>query len=201
MPRRPVWAGIPIRSFGDAWRRLDADLEPEQRRRLVEATAERLVDVLRQADLRVVVITPDPDVTAWATERGCDVLAEPPEGGLDAAATAFTSVAMEGDAAWLVVHGDLPLLTSDDAAAAAEAAATTGVAAPSLDGGTNLVGAATPLSFSYGQGSFARHLSAFAPRRPTVLCTAGTAIDIDRIDHAAAAASLAGGAWLTRFLG
>jgi hypothetical protein len=56
------------------------------------------------------------------------------------------------------------------------------------------------MAFSYGPGSFARHLAGLAPARPVVLVTAGLAIELDTIGDLEAAAGLGDGAWLGEYL-
>jgi hypothetical protein len=56
------------------------------------------------------------------------------------------------------------------------------------------------MGFSYGPGSYARHLAALGTRPTVVMVTPGLAIELDTIGDLEAAARLAGGAWLGEYL-
>lgn len=191
-------AGIPLKGFDVAKGRLADHLSPQVRSEVAASTAHRVVDAARGAGFRVVVVTASPQVRAWADTIGVACLDDPPDGGLDAAASAVVDTA---DGPWCVIHGDLPLLAATDLepidTLLAEGRA---VLAPSRDGGTNLVAAPVPVSFAYGPGSFARHLAATAALRPAVLVTAGLAVELDTIGDLTAAARLPAGSWLAPFL-
>jgi 2-phospho-L-lactate/phosphoenolpyruvate guanylyltransferase len=193
-----VLAGIPLKGFDVAKGRLADHLSPEVRSEVAESTARRVVDAARNAGFRVVVVTASPQVRAWTDAVGVACLDDPPQGGLDAAASVVVDAA---DGPWCVIHGDLPLVTHADlepvAGLLAEGRA---VLAPSRDGGTNLVAAPVPVSLAYGPGSFARHLAATAALRPAVLVTVGLAVELDTVGDLTAAARLPGGSWLEPFL-
>lgn len=139
--------------------------------------AERTTEALRSAGAEVLVVTADGSIRQWAQRRDLGIVEEPSPGGLDVAAAAGVAAA---EGAWMVVHADLPMITTRDAVAAAAALAGSAFAlAPSHDGGTNLIGgtgAAFP--FSFGIGSFRRHLASVPAA--TVLERPGLAIDLDR---------------------
>lgn len=139
--------------------------------------AEHTVGAIHRAGLPVLVVSSDPAVTAWSAAHVEEIVPEPSAGGLDAAALAGVSAA---PGPWMVVHADLPALTSEDVAVAAQFAAHTTVIAPSRDGGTSLIGGkGGPRSFSYGPGSFRRHLSA-TRGQAIILVRRGLALDVDR---------------------
>jgi len=198
---RPLVA-VPLKPFHTAKGRLSASLDPDARASLMRETAQRVVNAARLTGATVVVVTADPGVAAWAHQRGLDAIAEPPGSGLDGAAGAATHGAMAVGSAWCVVHGDLPLITSDLLSTALHFA-DEGVAviAPSRNGGTNLIAGRGTIRFSYGPGSFTRHLAALGDRPRRIVVTAGTALDLDTPDDLAAAAALPGGSWLARYLG
>jgi 2-phospho-L-lactate guanylyltransferase len=189
-------AVIPIRGFSSAKTRLGPTVPPTERAELARLTATRVVGACDDAGFEVVVVSSDPDVAAWGDHR-CLVIQDPDD-GLDAATRAGVDVA-EGP--WVVVHADLPLL---DAATMRTVAALLqegrSVAAPSRDGGTNLMGSTVPVSFAYGPGSFHRHLARL-PRPAAVLVDPKTLIELDTPGDLSEAARTAGGDWLERFLG
>jgi len=142
------------------------------------------------------IVTGDQAVEDWAVQHSAIVISDPSQ-GLDAACR----VAVEQcDGPWVIVHGDLPLLDG----AAMNAARTTlaaggSIIAPSRDGGTNLLGTNGQIRFSYGQGSFHRHLAVLSDLA-TVYIDMKTLIELDTPGDLSAAAGLPGGAWLSPFL-
>lgn len=194
-------AVLPVKGFAAAKSRLDGVLEPSRRAALSRAVARRVAAACAAAGAEVVVVTPDEEVACWAVEAGLEVLAEPPGGGLDGAATAGAALARGRGSAWCIVHADLPLLTPAHLQEiAAGARPGTAVLAPSRHGGTNLLAGTQPMPFAYGPGSFHRHLAAARHLERRVLVTVGTALDLDTPEDLRAAASLPGGAWLRDYL-
>lgn len=167
---------VPIRSF-DGLTRLSSVLDTGGRAALMQHLACHTVDTIRQAEIWTIVVSSDPDVAAWASGRADSVIPESSIGGLDGAAASGVSAV---DGPWLVVHADLPAVSATDIRAAAQLATDGTVLAPSHDGGTSLIGGCTgAFPFSYGPGSFRRHLSA-ARGTATILVRAGLALDLDR---------------------
>ena len=101
------------------------------------------------------------------------MIGEPSNGGLDGAAGAVVAASRRS---WAVLHADLPLLRPEDLVAVWEADAPA-VLAPSRDGGTSLFCGSGPMRFSYGPGSFPRHL-ARAPDA-AIVSRPGLALDLD----------------------
>lgn len=189
--------GIPLKGFDISKERLSDDLPPGRRSALARATAGRLLMAGREAGFSVVVVTPSAAVREWAVGLGADAISEPPAGGLNAAAAAIA----ETEDAWCVVHGDLPLVMPDDLVEVRRhLVARRSVLAPSRDGGTNVLGTTRPMVFSYGPGSFVRHLARLAGDDPTVIVSVGLTIEVDTIDDLRAASRLPGGAWLDDYL-
>lgn len=190
-------AVIPLKGFDAAKERLSGALPPDQRAALARATARHVVTACRGGGFDLVVVTADPSVTAWADALPAAVVPDP-GGGLDAACHAGIAL---NPTAWVVVHGDLPLLDPASMERVMDYLIEgRGVVAPARDGGTNLLGAAAPVPLDYGPGSFHRHLGALAGHRAVVLTGPETAIEIDTPRDLAAAAALPGGGWLARFL-
>jgi len=171
-----VSAIVPIRSF-DGLTRLAHVLDDETRRGMMRRLAEHTLGAIHRADVPALVVSSDPEVAAWGHERALRIVPEPPEGGLDAAALAGVA-AVSGS--WMVVHADLPALTTGDVVMAAHLVDRGTVIAPSRDGGTSLIGSnGNPIPFSYGPGSFRRHLSE-TRGEAIVLVRQGLALDLDR---------------------
>ena len=125
--------------------------------------------------------------------KGYNVLADPPGGGLDAAAHEIVRYAEVRP--WLILHSDLPCLTSTEVGAALDLLGSgRRVLAPSYDGGTSALGGLGPFRFSYGVASFHRHLHSGSP--PAVLSSLGFQLDIDTPADLAVARRHPRGAWL-----
>jgi 2-phospho-L-lactate guanylyltransferase len=150
---------VPLRSFTNAKARLADVLSEAEREALARSMAERVV---RAAAARpVVVVTSAPEVVAFATGRGCDVLADP--GSLDAAAAAGRVWAEQRNLArYAVVHGDLPFARSFDLIVTGAAAGEAVIVPDHRDDGTPAISLPTdvPFAFAYGPGSAARHVEA-----------------------------------------
>ena len=192
-----VIIGIPVKPFPAAKRRLAAVLDDTGRARLGQALAERTVATVTESGAVPLILSADDRVTEWAQDIGVDVLLD--EGSsLDEAARAAVVEARDRKGAWAILHADLPLLTARDLTAALEMLSGGGaVIAPSSDGGTSLVGSSLEtFSFSYGPGSFHRHLAALGRRRPTVVVSRGLCLDLDTPEDLTAAIGTVGGAWL-----
>ncbi len=184
--------GVPIKPFGVAKARLSPVLNTRERRRLGQGIAARTVATVQATGAIPAVVTGDPGVMRWARRRGWRVVAEEPGGGLDGAGRALVRAA--GQAPWAFLHADLPLLTVDDLTVAWEALAAGAILAPSHDGGTSLIGGRRPTSFSFGPGSFQRHLASVPTAK--VICRPGLALDLDTAEDLAVSRQLAGGRWL-----
>lgn len=188
-----------MKPFPAAKRRLGAVLDDRARAALGRRLAERTVEAVAKADGLPLVLSADHAVTEWARAIGVDVLLD--EGSsLDEAARMAVSYVRRQFDAWAILHADLPVLTADDLEEALNVVGSGGaVVAPSSDGGTSLIGSSLEVfDFSYGPGSFHRHLAALASHDPTVIVNRGLALDLDTPDDLAAAARTAEGAWLDR---
>lgn len=171
-------AVLPIRSFRGL-SRLSPSLDPHERAALGRALTARVLTALGEAQLGIVVVTGDDEVTAAAGRAGARVVADPGTGLDDAAARGISTI---GDGPWLVVHADLPLIDAaaiEGVARSVEAGHT--VLVPSTDGGTTVIGSDHPMRFAFGPGSFHRHLA----RRPSavVVTDPRLAVDVDTPMH------------------
>lgn len=192
-------AVIPIKGFPAAKERLSPGLDPASRAAIAAATAGRVIKTCVDVGYTTIVVTADGDVAALASDLGATPVAESGT-GLDAAAAAGIAVAA---GPWLVVHADLPLLDASSlhrARGALEAGRW--VIAAARDGGTNLLGGVGAFEFSYGPGSFHRHLGRIAAsgNLPLILVDEATALEIDTPRDLAVAAHRPGGGWLLPFL-
>jgi 2-phospho-L-lactate guanylyltransferase len=201
-PPRRVLAVIPIKGFSAAKRRLGGVLDATRRRGLAVELATRVTEAWAAAGHDVLVVAGDDEAATWARARDLEVIHEPVPGGLDASAAAGLRVALARHLPWCVTHADLPLFDSHDAAAVACLLGPNRVVlAPARDGGTNVIAGTEPIGFSYGPGSFGRHLSAARHFERVALVRAGTALDLDGPDDLRAASALPRGRWLDTYLG
>jgi len=162
---------------------------------LGRALAERTAALAVDAGLIPVLVAGDSEVAEWAIIHGIPSIPDPGL-GLDGAALAGAQWAIEAASEWLVVHTDLPLLTAAELAELNEALSSAGsVIAPSADGGTSALGGSGPAAFSYGPGSFHRHLGS----SPTAAIVArpGLLHDIDTFSDLESARRHPRGAWLS----
>ena len=170
---------IPVRGFSTGKSRLGAAVDDETRQALVRSMAETALAAV--SGLEAWVVTPDPEVAAWAAARGAR--AERDRGDdLNAVLEAARGDAFgEGASSVMVLFADLPSVTRADVE---DLLALSGpedvVLAPDRSGrGTNAlhIGAQSRLVYRFGPGSFAAHLA----QRPTarVVRRPGLADDVD----------------------
>lgn len=192
-----VLAAVPVKRFFVAKRRLSPVLDTASRSRLGRQLAAHTLETVAQTGVGVVALASDAEVAIWARNRGWQAWIDSGN-GLDGAATSAVSEATSRGQAWLIVHADLPLLRPDDITLALEALARgDSPIAPSDDGGTSLIGGTDAFRFSYGAGSFQRHLARL--ESPRVLVRLGLALDLDSPSDWVAASSAPRGAWLRRY--
>ena len=196
-----ILVAVPIKPFGVAKARLSSVLDRGQRSRLGRAVAARTAHTAAEAGAEVVVVTPDDGVAAWAKSSDIGVLREDSSGpgGLNAAAGAAARHATGMGIPWVIVHADLPLATADELRRVFNAAIDSSVLIPSYDGGTNVIGGrGHEFRFSFGSGSFHRHLA----RSPgaAVLTPPGLVLDLDTPRDLALVRGRPEGRWLDEVL-
>lgn len=196
---RPVIA-IPVKPFGVAKRRLSSALSPSSRTALGRALADHAVRAVSACHAIPLVLSADGDVTQWARSNGTDVLLD--EGSsLDRAASLAVRWALDRDLPWAVLHADLPLLTATALRPVVSAMLDgRSVIGPSSDGGTSLLGSRAPFRFSYGPGSFRRHLASLARLEPMIVTSTALALDLDEPVDLQAAMSHPDGRWLAQIV-
>jgi 2-phospho-L-lactate guanylyltransferase len=145
---------VPVKSFADAKRRLNAALGDDARQALVRTMAERVVH--SAAPLPVAVVCDDTAVADWARRLGALVVWEPGRGLNGAVEAGVERLASIGVETVTVAHGDLPRAVGlgnldefDGVTLVPDRA----------DDGTNVIRlpSGCGFRFSYGPGSFARH--------------------------------------------
>jgi 2-phospho-L-lactate guanylyltransferase len=166
---------LPIRSFSKGFERLASVASSDERGDLAKKLAGTVASIAASHG-SVTCVTADSAVVDWANSHGYGVIKDPGRGlneacrlGIDAA-----------ESRWAVLHADLPYLSSADVEDVIRAG--TGdvvVLCPTHDGGTSLISGTGPqFEFSYGVGSFHRHLAG-ASARARVVVLRGFALDLD----------------------
>ena len=147
---------IPVKAFPLAKLRLAAALSAEQRIALARAMAERVVRAC--GSLPVAVVCDDTEVADWARNLGALVVWAPERGLNHAVQDGVAHLAQLGVARVTVAHGDLPL--AEDLAWVSDWHGVTLVPDRREDG-TTVIGVPTECGFvfSYGPGSYRRHVS------------------------------------------
>jgi 2-phospho-L-lactate guanylyltransferase len=174
---------VPVKSLDRAKARLAPVLEDHERVDLVLAMLEDVLDAcLGQAGWTTWVVTVDARAAAVAAARGVPTLPERGHTLGEAVRQVEREVAGEAEAL-AVVLADLPWLGASDLRSALRALAPV-AAAPSIDGGTNVLVRRPPWAIParFGRASFDRHHEeadraglAFAP-----VVSDGLAFDLDR---------------------
>ncbi len=147
---------IPVKAFGHAKRRLHLAMSAPARAELARAMADQVV--VAAHPLPVAVVCDDVAVAEWARDQGALVVWEPGRGLNGAVEAGVAHLREAGVDQVTVAHADLPRAT--DLAEVGESAGITIV--PDRHGnGTNVIALPTAahFAFSYGPGSFARHLA------------------------------------------
>ena len=159
-PRRDNWLGreavlVPVKAFGQAKLRLAPALSANHRASLARAMATRVVE--SAGELPVAVVCDDREVANWARQLGALVIWEPGRGLNGAVQEGVSRLGSLGVELVVVAAGDLPLAT--DLAWVTHFPGITIVPDRRRDG-TNVlsVPASSGFAFSYGPGSFARHV-------------------------------------------
>lgn len=190
----PTVVIIPIKSFRLGNQRLSDVLDDGRRETLGRALGGHTAGAVEGAGLIPLIVTADPQVAEWATTSGFPSLPDSGD-GLSAAAQVGVEWAKASASRWIVLHGDLPLLTASDVTAVDGVMSEGhGAIAPSSDGGTSAIGSDRDFRFAFGVGSFHRHLRRLP--RARVIVRTGLALDVDAPNDLAAAASTRSGAWL-----
>ncbi len=146
---------IPVKAFREAKLRLAPAMSAPERAALAQKMATRVV--ASAAGLPVAVVCDDVEVATWARQLGALVIWEPGRGLNGAVQEGVARLAAAGAGLVVVAAGDLPLAT--DLRWITHFPGVTIVPDRRRDG-TNVIAVPTNVgyTFSYGPGSFARHL-------------------------------------------
>jgi len=187
-----MWAVVPVKELDEAKRRLAGQLAPHQRRSLVEAMLEDVLDALQAVEelAGILVVTRDAIVERRARERGVDTVAED-ERGLNAAlAQAGELLEARGAQGMLIVPGDVPGVTPGEIrrvlARHGSAPRAVTLVADRQGNGTNCLVSTPPrlCDLRFGIDSFAAHRAAAAEVgvEATVVELPGLGLDLDVVE-------------------
>lgn len=186
MRGRPVVALVPVRGLGQGKQRLAQVLSAAERKDLVQAMLEDVLQALTRSArvAAVAVVSGDAAVAAVARDFGAVLLPDVPGGGLNPslqAAIAWAGAANRQHAA-MVVAADLPTLTPALLEGTVLASEAEVVIARSHDGGTNVMLQQPParLPLAFGRESCTRHRGA----------AIGAGLSVAVLDHALLAQDL-----------
>ncbi len=147
---------VPVKAFGDAKGRLGPALDPARRAALARQMADRVLAAA--GPLPVAVVCDDPGVAEWARTSGALVVWEPSRGLNGAVEAGVSRLGSAGVDQVIVSHADLPM-----AADLGRVGTGPGITlVPDRYGnGTNVIAvpADAGFRFSYGPGSFTRHVA------------------------------------------
>jgi len=146
---------VPVKAFREAKQRLAPVLSPLERVTLVRALATAVVQAATPQP--VVVVCDDEDVAQWASQLDARVLWLPGRGLNAAVRQGVETLAAEGVTTVTVAHGDL---AAPSALGSLQTSAEVTIVPDHRGDGTPVLRlpAGLGFEFSYGPGSFARHL-------------------------------------------
>lgn len=147
---------VPVKAFAQAKARLAPALNAPERETLAREMAEGVLRAARP--LPASVVCDDLEVAAWAVVHGASVVWTPARGLNGAVAWGVASLAAGGTTRVIVAHADLPLATNLSPVAGFEGVT---LVPDRCEDGTNVacVPTACGFTFSYGPGSFTRHVA------------------------------------------
>lgn len=170
---------VPVKAFGEAKRRLSPALAPADRAALSRRLAAGVVGAA--GPLPVAVVCDDRAVAGWARSLGALVIWAPGQGLNRAVASGVARLAAEGVTTVVVAHADLA--RPDALPDLLDGHAGTGVTLVpdgGLDGTNVLVlPAGLAFRFSYGPGSFRRHLDEATAGGLAVRVVRGSDLSLD----------------------
>ncbi len=183
---------VPHRGLVAAKTRLASVLEPTEREALARRLLQRVLRVATATCDDVVVISPDALLAEVVEAAGARLSVQRGMGLNHGLAQARREALAERVTTLLVLHGDLPNLSTDDVAALRDATiggSGVAVAPDRAETGTNGLALHPPdaIGFHFGVGSLAAHLADARQRglEPSVVQRPGLAFDLDTPDDLA----------------
>ncbi len=186
MPPGNIWALLPFKGPEGAKERLSAHLSPRERRDLTLAMVQDVLDALTRASLSgVLIVSRSPAARGLAREFDAQVFADSANDLTGAVTQASAYLADRADGT-MIVHGDLPLLTTDEVNQALRGHRDITLLPDRQDIGTNGIIATPPnaMAYQFDGTSFEPHqaLARGAGFEPRIVRLPGFGLDIDTID-------------------
>ena len=181
---------VPVKTLADAKRRLSRHLTIQERRLLVLAMLEDVLNAIQTSNAfqETIVVSPDKTVIAAATKHDSEPLLQAGP-GLNTGIQQATSQALKTGATTTVnILADIPLIQPQDFNEILKIGSDTPrvVLSPSFDGGTNIMLRSPPniIDHSYGRWSFTRHLRYAQKKQIPVyaVSNARSSFDVDTVD-------------------
>jgi 2-phospho-L-lactate/phosphoenolpyruvate guanylyltransferase len=158
-------AVLPVKHFDAAKSRLAGGLDPEQRRRLMAAMVEDVLEAIPKARSieRTIVVSGDPLAQELAADSGAEVVPDPGDAGhVQAALAGVARAEVQGAECVVLLPGDCPLLDPRelDGLLTGVPAPYVGVVPDRHGTGTNGLVLSPPSAIvpAFGEGSCARHV-------------------------------------------
>jgi 2-phospho-L-lactate guanylyltransferase len=155
---------VPVKNLSEAKRRLASQLDLDERKALVLAMLDDVLNALKRSNLfsEIHVISPDKSVESRILRHRVSFMNQNGAGLNSAIRQAMLELARRGPRTVTTVLADLPLAQSADFRELARISQESPriVLAPSLKGGTNVMLRSPPnlIGTSYGRWSYAKHL-------------------------------------------
>ena len=181
---------VPVKTLADAKRRLSSHLTIQERRLLVLAMLEDVLNAIQASNAfqETIVVSPDKTVIAAATKHGSKTLLQTGP-GLNTGIQQATSQAIKTGATITAnILADIPLIQPQDTDEILRIGSDSPrvILSPSFDGGTNIMLRSPPniIDHSYGRWSFTRHLRYAQKKQVPVyaVSNARSSFDVDTID-------------------
>ena len=182
-----IWAVVPFKGASGAKGRLAAHLSEAERNGLVLAMARDVLTTLSQAPLAGIAIVSRSDTAReLAATFGATFVKETASSLSGAVTEASAFVANHSGAGTMIIHADLPAVTTADIHAALRGHEQVTLVPDRHDIGTNCIVATPPnaMPYQFDGTSFAPHqaLAHEAGIEPRIVRTPGFGLDIDTID-------------------
>jgi 2-phospho-L-lactate/phosphoenolpyruvate guanylyltransferase len=182
-----LWAILPLRSLHDGKRRLGDTLSPAARAALVQQLFDRAYRAVHESGCctRIIVVSPDPALIAWARRYEVLPLLQPDQGLNEGLEYARRAALAAGATGLLIVLPDLPGVTHESIRELVSRGSPgrVVVAADRHGRGTNalLIDPSDALPFAFGDDSLQRHLGLAAARGllHEAVRVAGMILDVD----------------------
>jgi 2-phospho-L-lactate/phosphoenolpyruvate guanylyltransferase len=184
-----VFAVVPVKKLSDSKKRLSAVLSPQERRLLVLAMLEDVLEALKSAKIdETLVVSDDLEMSQFAKKHGASYLS-PADSALNASLEESSDWCIQhGAGAVLVLPADIPLVTAKDVDALAQLGLqrSSVVVSPSWNGGTNALFQNPPklIPACFGATSFQKHVQEANCRSLEVRIygSGGLALDVDSVE-------------------